>query len=537
MKRALILFFVAVMALTLISCGGGSDTNTANNPPAGDSSGGAVSDGGGAAVGEPEYGGTFRILGGTDSSEAFGLPWEQVSGSLALVIPYAEPLTNELADGSAVPGLAVSWEIDPDNNEIRFKLREGVKFTDGSDFNAEVAQWNYLKAKEKNALQPTIIDIEVRGEYEIALKLQGFSNSVLNAISSHAFGMISKENYEENGEEYARNNPVGTGPFILSERVPGSRVVFTRNDNYWDEGKPYLDKLEFVAVVDTITANAALSSTDPQEAGDMAETYSAEQLAMIMESGAPVYVEQLEAGPICLLPSSVEKDSPLAIKEVRQAISYAINRDALCAARGFGYLTPSKQLIPSSFRGHITDPGYELTCDPDKAKELLTQAGYPNGFKTKLIVMPGLVDSDSMVSIQGMLGAVGIDAEIETPQSGAASEAQREWSGLLAMHVRSLANITSTFRLYFDPEYVFYPKVQRPPGSYAEDFLQSRTTVEIDNALVQKIHKMFMDDMTVIPVYDVYNFFVLRDTVHDTGHGTYSPGTQWLPADAWKSAN
>jgi peptide/nickel transport system substrate-binding protein len=225
--------------------------------------------------------------------------------------------------------------------------------------------------------------------------------------------------------------------------------------------------------------------------------------------------------------------------EVRQAIFHAINREAICSARGFGFLTPAYQIIPEPFKGYLPDyipEAYSDPYDPDKAKALLAQAGYSNGFSTKFITPPGSIDQDAAVAIQSMLAAVGIQAELEFPQSGAATDLRMNgWDGIMVAPLRAMPNTTSTFRLNLDPDYDFLPSVWRPAEEMRPLYLASRESLMLEHELVQKVHKLFMDHMVVIPIYDSYENSIIKNNVHDSGFSEYSQSTIWLPWNAWKS--
>jgi peptide/nickel transport system substrate-binding protein len=529
-KKVLAVVLVAVMAVTLAACGNGGGSASSGSS---DASGSPSADtGGSAATGEPQYGGVVKFIAG-DTNEPFGLPWRLVAGNNTLTLPYGETLVLERSNGDIEPWLAESWEIDEEAQEIRFYLKEGVTFSDGSAFNAEVVVWNLEKSREANALNPAITGMEARGDYEVAVFFDNYLNSILGIFASHTFFYVSKENFEKNGEEFALENPVGTGPFVLKSWVPGGTVEFVKNEEYWQEGKPYLDGIVYENITETVTQNVAVQSTGA-DGIDALNTFNAEQMATLLDT-APVTVEKNASGPISLYPSSMDESSPLSKLEVRQAISYAINREAIVAARGFDILKPAYQFIPEGYKGHLPEsdnlPGY----DPEKAKELLAAAGYPDGFKTKLIGAFTFADQDAVVAIADQLGEVGIECELEFPDAGGSLAYQQQgWDGLFVMTARALASITSTFRLIMDPDYQFYPSMWRPADEMLPGYTKIRSAVNLDEKDVQDLHKMVLDNMVLIPVYDTYDAYVVKDNVHGAEFAQWGAGTQWLAWDMWK---
>jgi peptide/nickel transport system substrate-binding protein len=528
MKKVMSVVLVFCLVTVLSACGSGGAPSAPDQPAGAEP----------AAPEGPEYGGILRLT-SLDTSPPFGLPWEMQMMDMTFLVPYGEALLLETANGDLSPWLATSWEVDPENLEIRFKLREGVQFSDGSDFNAEIVVWNAQKAIESQAMNQAVIGAEVRGEYEVAMLLSNYVNSTLAHFASHVFVIVSKENYDKNGEDYARNNPVGTGPFVLSGRVPGFKVSFTKNENYWQEGKPYLDGVEYIEMSDEVTQNAAVSSDQESETVDVLRTFSGEQSATLAEL-SNLTVKSLSVGPSCLAPSSRDENSPLSKLEVRQAIFHAIDRASICAARGFGFLTPAYQMIPEPFKGYFPEyvsTTYSDPYDPDKAKALLAQAGYPEGFSTKLIAPPGSMDQDAVVAVQNMLTAVGVRTELELPQSGAATDLRMNgWDGIMVIQLRAMPNTTSTIRLNLDPDYDFLPSVWRPAEEMRSLYLASRESLLLEHERVQAVHKLLLDGMVVIPVYDSYENSIIKNNVHDSGFSEYSQSTIWLPWAAWKSA-
>jgi hypothetical protein len=360
----------------------------------------------------------------------------------------------ENAFGEIGPYLAASWEIDMDKAQVVFQLRKGIKFSDGSDFNADAAAWNIDRRIETGNWIKEFKDAEATGEYELTVHLNRWDNNVLGPLASRANIMISKENFENNGLDYANEHPVGTGPFVLKEKVSGYHVLFVKNENYWQEGLPYLDGIDYIELSDEMAQNAALQATG-DEAIDVLTSRSISQLTTMTAGGTGIRLVQGFAGPVCLFPSSMDENSPLSKLEVRQAISYAIDRDTLCSALGPKFYTPALQLYPEPFKGVLPD-SYNCTYDPDKAKELLTAAGYPDGINISFFVPPTM-DKDAMSAGSKMLGDAGIQCDMQFPETALANDLNyKGWdNGVLASPSRAFSNITSTYYFDFDADYFF----------------------------------------------------------------------------------
>jgi peptide/nickel transport system substrate-binding protein len=206
----------------------------------------------------------------------------------------------------------------------------------------------------------------------------------------------------------------------------------------------------------------------------------------------------------------------------------------LCDARGFGVLTPADQLIPEGFKGHIEDSGY-TPYDPAKAKELLSQAGYPNGFKTTMYVMSN-VDRDIAVAMASMLEAVGIQAALEFPESGAALEMRNVtgWEGLLAFSFTALGNTVDSYYLHYDIYDQFNISAWHPPD-LEPAYLEARLTEVVEQSWVEKMQRITLDNMAIIPIYFTSTNYMIRSGFYDTGFGKWSTGTVWMPSDAWRT--
>ena len=312
--------------------------------------------------------------------------------------PCIETLLREDSGGNVHPFLATEWTVDLDAKTLTLTLQEGVKFHDGTDFNADAVVF-CLQHSIDAAVLPQYTGVSAVDEYTVELTFDSFSNSALNALASRSNGFISPTAFEENGLEWARQNPVATGPFKFDSFTRGDVLKYVRNDDYWQEGKPYLDGVYHHFITDTMTQQAAMQ-TEGEEGIDVLNTSSGEQISTLTAMG--LEATYLPIGPMVLVPNSANGDSPLSDLKVRQAIYHAIDRESIVAARGFGVWTSAFQYVPSGWAAHVdeldTDP-----YDPDLAMELLEEAGYSDGFSTNIICMPNFADKDAMVAVQNQL--------------------------------------------------------------------------------------------------------------------------------------
>lgn len=481
------------------------------------------------AATQPQYGGVLKVIDVAEGAQPLGAPWEVQGIDLKLEKPCVETLIREDIKGDYHPWLATSWKIDTAKNTVTLFLRKGVRFHDGTDFNAKAAKWNidrWINAKiVKGFLSSDVVD-----DYTVRVNLDQYQNNHLNLL---VMGMVSPAAFEKMGEERAKWNPVGTGPFRFVSYERGSRLAFTKWDRYWEKGRPYLDGLEYLFIRDPMTQQAAMRASGSEKVDVLCVT-SGEQAAMMKAQGFEVLSGPM--GPVSLVPDSNNPDSPLSKKKVREAVSLAINRDAIVKARGFGFWTPANQ-IPSPGQGGYVKNLPLGQYDPKKAKQLLAEEGYSSGFKIKIIVMPAMVDRDSVVAIQRFLGEVGIQVELEFPDNGGytAYRWKSGWhNGFLAQATRMLATSNVTYNFYWQTVAGQFPSLKRTDG-FLEKLDASLRTVTPDDARMQELTRMLADDVMFTPVYYVHEMYVLQPNVHDTGYTEWSsattintPETTWL---------
>lgn len=418
------------LALALTGCGGAQQTqkpaeNTAQQPqqPAQ------------TPAAEPAKNGTKQLIFGR-GSDSVGLDpitvtdgesYKVTENVLETLVKYEDTNTN------VVPGLAESWEISKDGLTYTFKLRQGVKFHDGSDFNAEVVKFNFerwmdksnpLHAKEgyeyyndmfggyKGDKNHVIKSVDVVDPYTVKFTLNRPLAPFIQNVGMSPFAMASMKALKEMGPEKFNENPVGTGPFIFKEWKRNDTITLEKNPNYWNKGFPKLDKIVFKVIPENTARLTALTSgeidiMDGLNPDDAQTVKDHQDLQLILRPS-------MNVGYIGF---NVEK-KPLDNPKVREAIAYTINKPELVKAFWAGLGEPAVNPLPPSiwgWNGNIKDREYNL----DKAKQLLTEAGYPNGFKIKFWAMPVprpyMPDGVKIAeAIQQELKKVNVEAEIVT---------------------------------------------------------------------------------------------------------------------------
>ena len=291
----------------------------------------------------------MKIIEVSEGAQPIGAPWEVQGIDSKLHRPCLETPVLEDVNGGYHPWLATSWKIDIAKNTITLYLRKGVKFHDGTDFNAKAAKWcldNSIKARTAKGF----LSVDVIDDYTVRINTEKYQNNYLNYLSGSGSAMVSPTYFEKNGAETARWRPVGTGPFKFVSFERGSKLTYTRWEGYWQKGKPYLDGVEYLFIRDPMTQQAAMQAKGAEKVHVLCVT-SGEQAAMLKAQGFQVLT--LPVGPVSLLPDSNNADSPLSKKKVREAISYAINREAIVKARGFGFFSPANQIPSPGQLGYV----------------------------------------------------------------------------------------------------------------------------------------------------------------------------------------
>jgi peptide/nickel transport system substrate-binding protein len=317
-----------------------------------------------------------------------------------------EGLTRIGSKGEVLPDLAESWTVSDDGKVYTFKLHTGVKFHDGTDFNADDVKFSLDRARAENStnaqkgLFAAIENVEVVDPATVKVTLKQPQGSFLYNLGWGDAVIVAPESAETNKEK-----PIGTGPFKFESWAKGSSIKLVKADGYW--GDPvFLDKAEFRIIPDAAAAIPALLSGDVQAFPNMPLGDGLPQIQS--DPRFKVVIGSTEGETIL---SMNNKKPPFDNLKVRQAISHAIDRKAIIDGASNGFGVP----IGSHFAPH--NPAYvDLTGtyphDPAKAKELLKEAGLENGFKTTLKLPPPPYARDGGQIIASELREIGIDAEI-----------------------------------------------------------------------------------------------------------------------------
>ena len=317
-----------------------------------------------------------------------------------------EGLTRIGPNGEVLPGLAASWEISEDGRTYTFTLREGVKFHDGSTFEAEDVKFSLDRAmaddseNAQKALFAAIENVEAIDPKTVRITLSRPAGDLLFNLGWGDAVIVAPESAGDN-----KAKPIGTGPFRFVNWTKGSSLTLERNPDYWGKA-PALEKATFRFIPDPAAAVSAMLAGD---------------VDAFPNFPAPEALPQFEADPrFSVVVGSTEGETILTMNnakppfdnpKVRQAIAHAIDRKAIIDGAMFGLGTP----IGTHFAPH--HPAYQdltgtYAYDPQKAKALLGEAGFPDGFKATIKLPPPSYARRGGEIVAAQLREVGIDLEI-----------------------------------------------------------------------------------------------------------------------------
>jgi peptide/nickel transport system substrate-binding protein len=323
------------------------------------------------------------------------------------------------ANAKMVPALAESWE-QPDNVTYAFHLRKGVKFHDGTSFNASAVvfmDWYNRNGPGSNnrAIYVDVVNsVQAVDDYTVkyvlnrpyAMFLLDIQNNVNNGL------IVSPSAVKKWGEEFGRH-PVGTGSFKFVEWVTGSTITLAANEGYW-QGRPALDKLVFKYVPDDAVRVLEMKSGRV----DIAEIPLKFATEIKNTPGLKVYVGPAEAqNAVSWINTKVQPGykSFFTDKRVRQAVNYALDKKAFIDTIVDGWGVPSVGLVRYGYPGYAPYLA-KYNYDPAKAKQLLADAGYPNGFEVNMIARSLAYhpfDEPDAIMVKSQLAKVGITVNLE----------------------------------------------------------------------------------------------------------------------------
>ena len=454
---------------------------------------------------KPKKGGVLKIT--TRSVQAaFGIPL-QLRGQSRIIAGLAMDRMIQRSPklGQYEGVLAESFEMAPDKSSYTFHLRKGVKFHDGTPFNAQAAKWNWdkvLAVKKTRGIMTDVSSFDVLDDHTLRANLSGWNAIMLEDFRHEASYLMSPTVFEKKGEEWCNQHPVGAGPWIFDKYVQRQQYIFKRNPDYWNQPYPYMDGIEIHVSADPMTQMASFLKG---EVDGLAEVDMQTATELIAKGYKPNPL--IVGGTYCFYGNIEDKSGFYSDIRVRKALEYAMDKKKMGDTIGRGYWKPLYEILRGSSASG--DPGTTPRMyNVQKAKELLAEAGYPNGFKTKMVVLEKFY-GDHVVAVQHALEAVGIKMEIEVLPGPMFQEVrfkpvppnELRWG-------RARGRPGNGIIFYADSDMasdsINYPAVTRPEG-FDKSLQQVMKTEGWENQvpILMKMEKMMYDHVFLVPLWNV----------------------------------
>lgn len=494
-RKYLSILLVLILAFSMVACSGDDD-----NEPV-DSNNGATNN---QDKGTTDVVEDLIVLTGSDAS-TFDPHFCTDSATEIFNKNMYNNLVRFTSDMELIPDLADSWEISEDQLTWTFKLKEGVEFHDGTPFNAEAVKVSFERVLNPDVGSPrrsvlVIIDkVEVVDEYRVSITTSTPAGSLLQQLAHPVAAIISPTALDTHGEKIS-DYPTGTGPFKFVEWKIGEEIIMESNEDYFN-GAPKIGKLIFRVVPEDSTRSLLLESGQ----ADVAMRLPVTELQRL-ESKDSIEVDKSDTVMTMYIAINNNK-GPLKDARIRQALNYATDKNIIIdhILEGMGTLSDSP-ISPSTW-GYNSIGAYEH--DVEKAKQLLTEAGYPDGIDLEIWTPIGryLMDTQVTENLQAQWADAGMNVSIRQWEFQALMEEVKK--GEFDMVLLGWSPSTG------DADQGLYPvfhSTQWPPASnrahYANDTvdkLLEDAKIETDSAkrlqLYKEAEQIIMDEAAWVFLY------------------------------------
>ena len=477
-------------------------------------------------------------------------PHSQNEGPTSTLLHHVyETLVSRAVDGSLQPRLATSWEIHADDPTIWVvKLREGVKFHDGSDFTAEDVVFSYDRVRHESsgfrALHSAVTGATAVDDYTVHIQMSGPSPLYVQNLTNffivdrgwaEANNVVAPQNFAAGEENFAVRNTNGTGPYTLIERDPEVRTVLRAFDGHWAEA-PKVTEVIYTPIAEAATRVAALLSGEV----DFVQDVPVQDIARLEQTAGVTITTGPENRNIFFsydmasdkLASANVEDNPFRKPQVREAMALAIDRDAIRQVVMRGQSQPSAAPLPPFVNGWTEAMSAYSAPDYARAAELIREAGYPNGFSVDLHCPNDRYLNDEAIcqALVGMLGRIGMTVNLVSQSR--------------SLHFPLIENWQTDFYLLgwgvptFDSAYVFNFLVHTRGGAFGSfngtrysnaeldakiEALATMTDLDARNALIAEIWDEVMSERIFLNVHNQVLAYATREGVNVAVHPENQP--------------
>lgn len=498
LKPLTAVFCAAALTLGLAACSGGNtsaDTGSASDTESA-SSAGQEAAGSGSASGRTDL--NLRIGDAFSTVDPHNL---SLNSDIMLSRQIYEPLYWINDEGEEIPMLATEYSISEDGLTWTFQLREGVTFQNGDPLTAQDVVYSYERCFDNAYMQEKVEAIDsvtAPDDSTVEMHLKYQFSPLMEKIA--AIGIVSQSFAEANMDDQGLLgfNACGTGAYSVKEAIPDVSITLEAYSGYWG-GEAPIKTLNFEQITDETTAVTAF------EAGEIdVMSIPSANWAQISESGQ-YNTDSRPSNHVVYLIFNTEA-APFDNRELRQAIAYAINREDIIAVAADGLADPATSLATSYMLGYTEDHmTYEY--DPEKAKELLAEAGYPDGLDIgSMKTMSGSYFEKVMQVVQSQLAEIGITSTIEGMDGNSLVEDCITGNFTLADMGQNLSLDYDFLKTYFNEEYINGLNMARVSDSQIQElFEQGASTTDREErlAIYQEIEDLTQELCAYVPLYNL----------------------------------
>src|SRR5215217_3450112 len=447
--------------------------------------------------------------------------WNNIFNSLLSITPPPEL--------KIVPELAQSWEVLDEGKTYVFHLVEGVKFHDGTDFDAQAAKWNFdriLDPEVKSWIRPyyeEIDTVEAVDKHTLRIRMKEPSGALPMVLAGYFQGvpMASPKSFETYGKDWVQH-PTGTGPYTLKEWIPGKHVILDKNPHYFKPGLPYLDTLEFRIMKDPLTASAAIRSGEI----DLITRVPIQQALILEKAQGVTVVTGPEMAPIISFLNMRVK--PFDDVRARRAVGgFGLDRAEIARVAFHGRTKPLVSILAPGVPDAI-DLNELYPYKPDEAKKLLKELGYDEKNPLKFTILVGNHDTtlaDIAALIKNQMAKIGVDAKINLLDATAVVDrvlvkhdfemVVSNWANLVDINMRSVS--------FFKGQQSDYMGIDDPKlEALVDQWRQALDPAERDriSADIQRLiaDNVYWVNVTGYPFFQAYQDYVKDFAFYDQAY-------------------
>jgi peptide/nickel transport system substrate-binding protein len=431
--------------------------------------------------------------------------WFDPGDAVGVITPFwvlyalHDALVKPMPGNPMAPSLAESWTVSADHRAYEFKLREGVRFHNGDPFTADDVVFSFKRAKSAKLLREKVREVTAVGPYRVRFQLHEPWPDFMTfygTLATAAGWIVPKKYVEQVGDDGFKKRPVGLGPYRFVSSVPGVELVMEAYEGYWRK-TPSVKRLVYKSVPEATTRLAMLKRGEV----DVAYLLDAPQAEDVKRDPRLRLVFSGGIGTFFLdFFDQWDPKSPWHDRRVRQAASYALDRRSLSEVETLGASKPTGNIVPRTFEFAL--PLEPDPYDPAKAKQLLAEAGYPNGFDAgDLYAYPPY--NSTTEAVGNYLATIGIRTRMRTMERAAffSAWATKKLRGVcmcvLALYGNAASRMAEWVPSTGTYAYGGYPDI---------DALYRQQATEIDRrkreALLHKIQQLLHERVRFAPIWD-----------------------------------